>query len=123
MPIQQTACLLVLNFRRPSTPNPETAMEMVRKIEAVGRQKVTGLISNTHLMDETSSDVVLAGHAMARETGDRLDIPVVAVAAGEDLADEISALVDCQVIRLRRIVVPPFEIPKQRTTGPLFVVN
>jgi len=27
------------------------------------------------------------------------------------------------VVALRRIVVPPFELPKRRTTGPLFVVN
>ena len=102
VPADETECLLVLNFRRPSTPDPQAAVGMVRDIENVGRLPVAGLISNTHLMDETDLEVILDGLEQAQQTGRILGIPVVA---------------------LRRIVVPPFELPKQRTTGPLFVVN
>jgi hypothetical protein len=118
-----TACLLVLNFRRPSTPNPEAAAAMAREIEAVGRLPITGLISNTHLMEETDPALVLEGLDAARATGRVLGIPVVAVAASEELAAEVEAGTDLEVIRLRRIVTPPFELSKQRSTGPLFVVN
>ncbi len=123
VPHGETECLLVLNFRRPSTPDPEAAVQMVRKIEAVGRLPVAGLISNTHLMDETDLEVILDGLEYAQQTGELLGIPVVAVAAAEDLAVELRARIDRPVVALRRIVVPPFELPKQRTTGPLFVVN
>ena len=123
VPHGETECLLVLNFRRPSTPDPEAAVEMVRKIEAVGRLPVAGLISNTHLMDETDLEVILDGLENAQQTGELLGIPVVAVAAAEDLAVELRARIDRPVLALRRIVVPPFELPKQRATGPLFVVN
>ena len=44
VPRDDTDCLLVLNFRRPSTPDPERALAMVREIEAVGQLPVTGLI-------------------------------------------------------------------------------
>ncbi len=64
VPIDDTDCLLVLNFRRPSTPDPERALKMVRDIEGVGRVPVTGLISNTHLMDETTPEVVLDGYRL-----------------------------------------------------------
>ena len=123
VPHGETECLLVLNFRRPSTPDPNAAVEMVREIEAVGRLPVAGLISNTHLMDETDLEVILDGLENAQQTGELLGIPVVAVAATEDLAVELRARIDRPVVALRRIVVPPFELPKQRTTGPLFVVN
>ncbi|MEX1311917.1 MAG: hypothetical protein AB1Z65_15935 [Candidatus Sulfomarinibacteraceae bacterium] len=123
VPADETECLLVLNFRRPSTPDPEAAVRMVRDIEAVGRLPVAGLISNTHLMDETDLEVILDGLELAQQTGRILGIPVVAVAAAEDLAAELRARIDRPVVALRRIVVPPFELPKQRTTGPLFVVN
>lgn len=123
VPTGETECLLVLNFRRPSTPDPEAAVRMVRDIEAVGRLPVAGLISNTHLMDETDLEVILDGLELAQQTGRILGIPVVAVAAAEDLAAELRARIDRPVVALRRIVVPPFELPKQRTTGPLFVVN
>ena len=119
----ETECFLVLNFKRPSTPDSDGAVDMVRQIEAVGRLPVTGLISNTHLLDETTLEVVLYGLERARETGDRLGIPVVATAVSEILADEVRAAIDGPVVALRRIVMPPFEFPKQRTTGPLFVVN
>jgi hypothetical protein len=123
VPFGETECLLVLNFRRPSTPDPDAAVEMVREIEAVGRVPVAGLISNTHLMDETDLGIILSGLEHCHEAAQRLEIPVVAVAAPTDFAPELRAIIDVPVVALRRIVVPPFELPKQRTTGPLFVVN
>jgi len=123
VPVAETECLLVLNFSRPSTPNSDCAVNMVREIEAVGRLPVAGLISNTHLMDETTSDVIMDGLAKAVETGEKLNVPVRAVAAAGLVADEVEGMTDLPVIRLRRIVAPPFDRPKQRTTGPLFVVN
>jgi hypothetical protein len=123
VPRSETECLLVLNFRRPSTPDPDRAIDMVREIEAVGRLPVTGLVSNTHLLDETTPEVILDGLSHALETGARLQIPVVAVAADDGIAAEVRGLTERPVIALRRIVAPPFEIPRQRTTGPLFVVN
>jgi len=123
VPPTETECFLVLNFRRPSTPDPDGAVDMIHQIEAVGRLPVAGLISNTHLLDETTLEVVLHGLECARETGDRLGIPVVATAASEILADEVRAAIDGPVVALRQIVMPPFDVPKQRTTGPLFVVN
>ena len=119
----ETECLLVLNFRRPSTPDPARAVAMARQIETVGRLAVSGLISNTHLLDETTLEVVLHGLERARETGDRLGIPVVATAVSDILAEEVRTAIDGPVVVLRRIVMPPFEFPKQRTTGPLFAVN
>ena len=123
VPRAETECLLVLNFRRPSTPDPAAAVDMVGQIEAVGRLPVTGLISNTHLMDETTLEVVLDGLRNARKTADRLGIPVVAAAVGEDLVDELRTMIEIPTIALRRIVMPPFETQKQRITGPLFAVN
>jgi hypothetical protein len=124
VPLSETECLLVLNFRRPSTPDPAAAVDMVREIEAVGRVPVTGLVSNTHLMDETNLEVVLDGLDEARETGRRLGIPVATLAVGENVAASVDeAAVGCPVMVLRRIVVPPFEMARQPATGPLFVVN
>lgn len=122
LPADDTEVLLVLNFRRPSTPDPECAVAMVRAIERVGRVAVTGLVSNTHLMGETTPEIVTEGLAMARTTAEAVDVPVVGVAVAGDLVAEIGD-VGCPVIPLRRVVRPPFEQPRSRTTGPLFVVT
>ena len=120
-----TDCLLVLNFRRPSTPDPERAAAMVREIEAVGRVPVSGLISNTHLMDETTPEVVLDGYRQALETARLAEVPLVAITVEEELAAVLEGGdLECPVVPLRRIVKPPFaQSPELRTTGPLFVVN
>ena len=125
VPRDGTDCLLVLNFRRPSTPDPERALAMVREIEAVGQLPVTGLISNTHLMDETTLDVVLDGYRMALETAGAAGVPLVAAMVSGDVAAEIDPeSLECPVVTMRRIVRPPFaQSLETRTTGPLFVVN
>jgi len=125
VPLDDTDCLLVLNFRRPSTPDPERALQMVRNIEAVGRVSVTGMISNTHLMDETTPAVVIDGYRRAAETAGLAQVPLVAVTVAEDLASDLREEdFECPVIAMRRIVMPPFaQNQERRTTGPLFVVN
>ena len=125
LPVADAHVLVVLNFRRPSTPDAEKAAAMVRKIEAAARVKVTGLVSNTHLMRETTPRVVLEGHQLAVEAAEDLSIPVIAVTATSDVAADLAGEeLGCPLVVLQRIVLPPFEQPPQtRTMGPLFVVN
>jgi hypothetical protein len=125
IPVAETHLLAVVNFRRPSTRGPEEAVAMVHEIETAARVAVTGLVSNTHLMRETTPHVVLDGHEMALEAAEELGIPVVAITATADIAADIAGEdLGCPLVALRRIVLPPFEQPPQtRTMGPLFVVN
>ncbi len=125
LPVADTEVLAVLNFRRPSTPDVAGAVAMVRAIERVARVAVTGLVSNTHLMAETTPEIVLEGHRLAQETGAELAIPLVGIAVADGLAARLGeARPDCPIQVLRRIVRPPHEMtPRQRRTGPLFVVN
>ena len=125
IPVADTHLLVVLNFRRPSTSEAEEAVAMVRRIEAAARVTVTGLVSNTHLMRETTPRVVLDGHRMALEAAGLLDIPVIAVTATSDVAADLAGEeLGCPLVVLQRIVLPPFDQPPQvRTMGPLFVVN
>lgn len=125
VPPDDTECLLVLNFRRPSTPDPEAALVMVREIEAVGQVPVTGLISNTHLMDETTAEVALEGYNMALETARLAGIGLTAITVNGAIAAELEAeKLECPVIAMRRVVKPPFmQSSERRTTGPLFVVS
>jgi len=124
IPKSETSVYVVLNFSRPSTPDPDRAVAMVQEIEAVSRLRATGLISNTHMMDETTAEIVLEGAEMAIETGRRLGIPVVAAAVNEAMAGGMKGKLSCPAFHLRRIVKPPFEMEiRRRTIGPLFLVN
>lgn len=125
IPEEGVETLAVLNFRRPFTATPEDAVRMVRAIEAAARRRVTGLVSNTHLLSETTVEVVREGLEAARQAGTALALPVRAVAVEEGVAGELSGdAVGEEVVVLKRVVRPPFEVPRwQRATGPLFVVN
>lgn len=125
MPTDETEVVLVVNFKRPFTQDPAQAVAMAREIEAASRVRLSGLISNTHLMGETTAEIVREGLAMANETGRLLDLPVVAVAAESRLADDLAeARLGCPILHLERVIVPPVEArPQAPTTGPLFVLN
>lgn len=116
--------VLVVNFRRPFTPDPEAAAAMAREIEEVSRLRVTGVFSNTHLMDRTSREVVEEGLAMARRTAEMLGVPVVGVGveAGRE-QDLTPGNPGCGVLSLRRVVQPPIEGPRVPRSGPLFVLR
>ena len=51
----------VLNANRPETRTVDSALEYMRAIEAECRQKVTGIINNTHLCAETTPEEIIKG--------------------------------------------------------------
>lgn len=122
---EETDTLAVLNFRRPFTESVDDAVAMVRQIEAASRRSVTGVVSNTHLMGETTVAMVLEGYRLACGTADLLGVRVAAVTVAQALVGEIEPdQFECQILPLRRIVRPPFESDgTKRATGPLFVLN
>ena len=124
LPTTGIEILVVLNFSRPSTPDVAGAVAMVHEIEALARVQVSGLISNTHMMDDTTPEIVLEGARLAVETGRVLDLPVVAAAIHEDIVASVNRDLPCPAFVLKRIVKPPFEVqPQRKTVGPLFVLN
>ena len=124
LPTTNIEILVVLNFSRPSTPDTAGAIAMVREIEAVARVTATGLISNTHMMEDTTPEIISEGARLAMKTGTALDLPVVAAAVHENMAASVNGELPCPAFILKRIVKPPFEVqPQGPTVGPLFVLN
>ena len=120
-----TELLVVLNFLRPYTETVDEAVEMVRAIEAAARLKATGVVSNTHLLSETTPAVVLEGLQMAEEVAARLRLPVVAAVADRPTARGLAGrTLPRPLLVLERLIRPPFEgTRQQRKVGPLFVLN
>jgi hypothetical protein len=125
VPRDETEHLLVLNFRRPFTETVEAAVAMIREIEAAARLPVTGVISNTHLMGETTAEIVRDGYCLATAAAAAVGVPVVSVVAEEGLAAALDpGDFACPIFPLRRLLQPPFAQSRwQRTTGPLFVLT
>ena len=100
----------VINSRRPFTGTVQGCLNMLREMELASRLQVTGLLVNSHLIEETTPDVVLEGWTLAREVAEKSGLPVRCVAAMEHLADapEIAGI-EAPLLRLQRHMLPPWK--------------
>ena len=101
--------LVVLNFARPQTETVEQAVAMVRAIQAAARLQVDGLVANTHLLGDTTSEILLGGLRLTEQTASVLGLRVAFVAVEERLVGACpTGWAACPVLALRRMVFPPF---------------
>jgi hypothetical protein len=84
------------------------AQAMLRSIEAASGLRATGLVSNTHLVDETTLETIVDGYGLAESLGRAVGLPVRFAAAEGDLADAARGRLPVPVLRLRRRMLPPF---------------
>jgi hypothetical protein len=103
---------LVINAKRPFTSTVDGCLQMMQAVEAASRWRITGLLVNSHLIDETTVETVLDGCRLAEAVRARTGLPIRAVATMERLADapELSA-VGAPILRLERHMRPPWLQP------------
>lgn len=104
--------LFVVNGNRPFAETPADVVRMLRDVEAASRLKVTGLVANTHLMEETTRELAESGFGLADDVGRDTGLPVrfrailgrVLTGDGADrLRDSIP------VLSVTRRITPPLE--------------
>jgi len=108
----------VINGRRPFTQSPGGCRRMKEEIERSSRAQVTGLLVNTHLMDETTPEIVVEGWKLAREAAraQGLHIPLVAIMdrfAGQPNLDQITE----PILWMRRAMLPPWSLTIDQPAG------
>ena len=67
----------VVNFRRYETLTVDSSMEHVLSIQNELRIPVTGLVNNTHLLRETTVDILREGYDKARALSEKMGIPLL----------------------------------------------
>ena len=114
----------VINANRPFTADVEGCLAMQRGIEQASRLQVTGLLVNSHLIDETTPETVLAGWRLGQELARRSGLPIRAVAMLERLvgAPPLRRAIDAPVLPLRRTMVPPW-LARDTAARPVEDVN
>lgn len=106
----------VINGRRPFCETADGCLDAIRRVEGASGLRVSGLIANTHLMAETTVDMVLGGVHLAEEVALRLGVAVELVAAMEPIAAALPpGAFAAPLLGLRRLMVPPWV----RRDGPL----
>jgi hypothetical protein len=99
----------VINPKRPFTDTLEGCLQMQAAIEKSSRLKVTGLLVNSHLIDQTVPGTVLEGWDLAKKIEAETALPIRCVAVMDELAEapELS-VIDAPVLRLQRHMLPPW---------------
>jgi hypothetical protein len=113
---ERAELLFIVNTRRPFADTQEGLLGMLREVEAAAHATVTGLVANTHLMEETTPEIVRGGLAAARELSAATGIPVRFCAALRRLVGSLADL-DCPLLPIDRHVLPPEKRPRRGPIG------
>lgn len=101
----------VVNARRPFCDTPDGVLAAIRRVEQGARGwRINGLVSNTHLMEETTADMILEGVELSRAVGRELGVEVAFAAAMEPVAAQLDEeKLGLPLLVMERIMVPPWQ--------------
>lgn len=102
----------VVNANRPFAEDLPAMQAMFHEVQGAARMPITGLIANTHLMEETTPATVREGIRVARDLGDRCGLPVRFCAIMAPLAGAMGGpegtVDNLPILSLERHIVAPF---------------
>jgi hypothetical protein len=96
----------ILNASRPFNANTEQCTRELRRIESVSGLKVTGLISNTHMLDETEPSMIENGIEIAYEISKNEKIDFIGVMVTDDMVDRIKIPDNLETFTIHRMLNP-----------------
>ena len=102
--------LFVLNANRPETKDVESALQYMQGIEAECRQKVTGIVNNTHLCGETTAEEILKGARLAQELSERTSLPVIHHAVQRKFVEQVQDKLSEPILPMNIYMKKPWEI-------------
>lgn len=111
--------LMVLNANRPFTSTVDGALKMMRDIETSARLNFTGIVSNTHLIGETTPQTILDGITLSTAVSKRAGIPLVFASGMDKVISKITAEdTAVPLFSLSRRMLKPWEHSKTAVKNP-----
>ena len=81
----------IVNVFRPMSESPEKIIKLKGELEGFARQKVTGFVNNSNLLNYASAEDLRRGYDVLRETSDLTGIPIVHTTGRKKFLDEFLA--------------------------------
>lgn len=104
--------LLIVNAYRPKTATPQGVAQMAARMEALCGLTVDSLVSNSHLMEDTTAEDVVRGLDTVLEAGRNMNLPVFYATSIPELYEETKSLMagyDIPLWPLTRFMKRPWE--------------
>jgi len=92
---------MVVNTKRYETDDENKIIRILESIEYAGSQPVTGLIHNTHLLEETTPSMIYDGEEIILRVSDERGIPIMYSCIPENIVIDETKL-NGEVLRLHR---------------------
>lgn len=100
---------VVVNTRRPMTDTGEKIEEMIYSIEASSRIKVTSIVNNTHLLQNTSIKDIIDGQEIIQSVSNKLNIPIRFTGVFYNNCENIKKVIDNEVFCMEKLIRLPWE--------------
>lgn len=84
--------ILVVNAFRPQTSDIQGIDGMRRRMEEICGLKVGAVVSNSHLMKETTAEVIVQGYRSVKAAAEFMGVPLLYASCPPELYDEIRQL-------------------------------
>lgn len=105
---------VVVNIKRPKTETLEGNLRMIEEIEESSKLKINGIISNTHLMDETTPEIILEGYELAKKISKIKNLPIWGVVMTEEVAKKMpQGIINSNIFIIENFLLPPFALNRK----------
>ncbi len=100
----------VINTRRGMTDTPEKILEMIALIEDSANIKVTRLVNNSNLLEETTPEIILEGNSIISMVSGISGIPMGITAGMEDVMRQLkgSELNGSEILSMKKQIHLPW---------------
>lgn len=98
----------VVNARRPMTNTVAKIEEMIYSIEESSRLKVTSIINNTHLLENTSETAILEGQDLVERVSKKLGIPLRFTSTFSENCNSLKKIINNEVFCMEKLIKLPW---------------
>jgi hypothetical protein len=106
---QEVHMIQVINPFRPFTQTVEGCLQIKQEIETSSKLKVTGLVSNANLIDETTPDHIIEGYHFVQKVSETMGLPIEFITASSRIIPQLDMeKFHCPVLAIDRQLVFPW---------------
>lgn len=104
----------VINQNRPESSSYENIVHYIKETEIASGQKITGLVNNSHLGRETTTDDILRGDLFARNIAEKLSLPLIYTTAERRFENEVAEFLQDRYFPLDIYMIKPWELSETK---------
>lgn len=99
----------VVNTNRPMTNTVEKIEQMIKEIEYSARLKVSKLVNNTNLLQDTSFNDIISGQEMINQVSGRLNIPVGFTSGFRNILGSHPGIAESDILYMEKLIKLPWD--------------